>query len=294
MSLRGQAKKERVGQHTLPAAELDALAGQELVTERHLGSPRSVGELETACAMLTAIAVPHSLSPRSSTAAVHCSGAELDTRPLQFNWQFTDEPNEMSSAVCLSTNEPTSYTILQDMRGYDPGAAVTSLSTNEPRRPLNNEHITPENLAQPHYSTYDAESVSQCIDVTGRTIVDCAQQIFSMTATERMEGERSPQIAMKRCLCPGTPDPPTHLASATMHKKGLRAVARLNWGAPFAGADIIKRVGGITATNATVALDEWDASLREMSSQLSNLAKLRKFVRIDGARTKSGAPMAGD
>jgi len=160
-------------------------------------------------------------------------------------------------------------------------------------RPLNNEHITPENGVQPHYSSYDAESASQCIDVTGRTIIDCAQQIFSMTATERMEGERSPQIAMKRCLCPGTPDPPTHLASATMHKKGLRAVARLNWGAPFAGADIIKRVGGITATNATVALGEWDASLREMSSQLSNLAKLRKFVRIDGTRTKSGAPRAG-
>jgi hypothetical protein len=118
----GPLEKERVGQHTLPAAELDALAGQELVTERHLGSPRSVGELETACAMLTAITV-HSLSPRSSSAAVHCSGAELDTRPLQFNSQFTDEPNEMSSAVYLSTDEPTSYTILQDMRGYDPGAA---------------------------------------------------------------------------------------------------------------------------------------------------------------------------
>jgi hypothetical protein len=347
---------------------------------------------------------------------VHCSGAELDTRPLQFNWQFTDEPNEMSSAVCLSTNEPTSYTILQDMRGYDPGAAVTSLSTNEPRRPLNNEHITPENLAQPHYSTYDAESVSQCIDVTGRTIADCAQHIFSMSATERIEGEGSPQIAMKRCLCPGTPDPPTHLASATMHKKGRLhgtqaafspdwtpqhkglqlvcciaatygmgpvygwgassrevsgkfsnfmhlkqcdsftlvridgariksgapragagegeqmwciaatnatlalcewdtssrevsskfskvtdctksariAVARLNWVAPFAGADIIKRVGGITATNATVALGEWDASLREMSSQLPNLAKLRKVDHINGARIKSGAPIAGE
>jgi hypothetical protein len=341
---------------------------------------------------------------------VHCSGAELDTRPLQFNWQFTDEPNEMSSAVCLSTNEPTSYTILQDMRGYDPGTAVTGLSTNEPRRPLNNEHITPENGAQPHYSTYDAESASQCIDVTGRTIADCAQHIFSMSAMERIEGEGSPQIAMKRCLCPGTPDPPTHLASATMHKKGLLhgtqaafspdwtpqhkglqlvcciaatygmgpvygwgastrevsgkfskfmhlkqfdsitltrinsgaplegpdeygrvccidpadvaltlckwdkstrkvirkfskftdltkfariAVARLNWGAPLAGADNIKRMGCITATNATVALCEWDASLREISSKLPNLAELRKFVCIDGARINSGAPLAG-
>jgi hypothetical protein len=77
-------------------------------------------------------------------------------------------------------------------------------------------------------------------------------------------------------------------------KSARIAVARLNWVAPFAGADIIKRVGGITATNATVALGEWDASLRELSSQLPNLAKLRKVVRIDGARIKSGAPIAGE
>jgi hypothetical protein len=38
-------EQERVGQLTLSAAELDALAGQELVTERHLGSPRPVGNL---------------------------------------------------------------------------------------------------------------------------------------------------------------------------------------------------------------------------------------------------------
>jgi hypothetical protein len=278
-------------------------------------------------------------------------------------------------------------------------------------RPLNNEHITPENGAQPHYSSYDAESASQCIDVTGRTIADCAQQMFSMSATERIEGEWSPQIAMKRCLCPGTPDPPTQLASATMHKKGLLhgtqaafspdwtpqhkglqrvcctaatdgmgpvygwgasarevsgkfstlmhlkqgdsftltrinsgaplegpdecervccidaadvaltlcewdistrkgnskfskftdltkfthiAVARLNWGAPLAGADNIKRMGCISAPNATVALCECDVSLREMSSKLSNLEELRKFVRIDGAHINSGAPPAGE
>jgi hypothetical protein len=71
------------------------------------------------------------------------------------------------------------------------------------------------------------------------------------------------------------------------------AVARLNWGAPLAGADNIKRMGCITATNATVALCEWDASLKEMSSKLPNLAELRKFVCIDGARINSGAPLAG-
>jgi hypothetical protein len=71
------------------------------------------------------------------------------------------------------------------------------------------------------------------------------------------------------------------------------AVARLNWGASLAGADNIKRLGCITATHATIALCEWEASLREMSSKLSNLAKLRKFVRIDGARIYSGAPLAG-
>jgi hypothetical protein len=74
--------------------------------------------------MLAAIAAPHSLSPRGSTAAVHCPGAEIDTRPLQFNSQFTNEPIEMSSATCLSTNEPPSYTTFQDIRGHDPGAAA--------------------------------------------------------------------------------------------------------------------------------------------------------------------------
>jgi len=53
-------------------------------------------------------------------------------------------------------------------------------------------------------------------------------------------------------------------------------------------------VGCITATNATVALGEGDASSREMSSQLPNLAELRKIVRINGARIKSGAPIAGE
>ena len=53
-------------------------------------------------------------------------------------------------------------------------------------------------------------------------------------------------------------------------------------------------MGGITATNVTVALCEWEASSREMSSQLPNLAKLRKIVRINGARIKSGAPIAGE
>ena len=38
------------------------------------------------------------------------------------------------------------------------------------------------------------------------------------------------------------------------------AFARLNWGAPLAGADNIKWMGCITVTNATVALCEWDAS----------------------------------
>jgi hypothetical protein len=71
------------------------------------------------------------------------------------------------------------------------------------------------------------------------------------------------------------------------------AVARLNWGAPLAGTDNINRMGCITATNATVALCEWDASLREMSTQLSNLAEHRKFVRIDGAHINSGAPLTG-
>ena len=437
--------KERVGQQTPPAAQLVALAGRELAAVRHHGSPRFVGESGTKCAMLAAIAAPHSLGPRGSRAVVHFSGDESVTRPLQFDSQFTNEPLEMSSAECLSTNEPPSYTILLSGSAFGPASihlrvphtildishnvaemSNTAFSTNDVllsssttfayinptkpalMRPLNNEHITQENGAQPQYNSYDAESASQCIDVTGRTTADCAQHLFSMSATGRIEGEWSPQIAMKRCLCPGTPDPPTHLASATMHKKGLlhgtqvalapdwtpqlkglqlvcciaatygmgpvygwgasarevsgkfpnfmhlkqfdsialtrinsgaplegpdewvccidaadaavtrcewdkstrkvsskfskltdltkfarTAVVCLNWGAPLAGADNISRIGSTTATNATVARCEWDASFREMSSELSNVAELRKFFRIDGAHINSGAPLAG-
>jgi hypothetical protein len=76
-------------------------------------------------------------------------------------------------------------------------------------------------------------------------------------------------------------------------KSARSASSRLDWSAPLAGANNIKRVGCITATYAMVALCEWDTSLREMSSKLSNLAELRKFVRIDGSRINSGAPIAG-
>ena len=442
--------KERVGQQTPPAAQLVALAGRELAAVRHHGSPRFVGESGTKCAMLAAIAAPHSLGPRGSRAVVHFSGDESVTRPLQFDSQFTNESIEQSSAMCLSTNEPQSYTILLLGSAFGPASihlrvphtildishnvaemSNTAFSTNDAllsssttfayinptkpalMRPLNNEHITQENGAQPQYNSYDAESASQCIDVTGSTTADCAQHLFSMSATGRIEGEWSPQIAMKRCLCPGTPDPPTHLASVMMHKKGLlrgtqvafspdwtpqhkglqlvccigatygmvpvygwgtstrevsgkfsnfmhlkqfdsitltrinsgapldvtdecgrggrvccidpadvaltlcewdkstrkvsskfskftdltkfarTAVAGLNWGAPLAGADNIRWMGRITATNATVARCEWVASLREMSSKLSNLSELRTFARIDGAHINSGAPLAG-
>jgi hypothetical protein len=110
----GMGEKERVGQQTLSAAQLDAAADRELETVRHHGSPRSVGICGTECAMLGPIGPPHSLEPLSRPAVVHFSGAEIDTRPLMFDdTQFTDENDEKSSA--------------------------TGLSTNEPRRPLNNE-----------------------------------------------------------------------------------------------------------------------------------------------------------
>ena len=77
--------KERVGQQALPAAQLDATAGRGLVALRHHGSPRSVCISGTECAMLTAIAAPHSLEPLS-VVAVHFSGERLDTLPLQFDF----------------------------------------------------------------------------------------------------------------------------------------------------------------------------------------------------------------
>jgi hypothetical protein len=61
----------------------------------------------------------------------------------------------------------------------------------------NNEYITPGNGAQPHHGSYDTESASQYIDVTGRTIADCAQLIFTMSATERIEGAWGPHIEIR-------------------------------------------------------------------------------------------------
>ena len=81
--------------------------------------------------------------------------------------------------------------------------------------------------------------------------------------------------------------------STDLTKFARIASVRLNWGTPFAGTDNIKWMGCITATNATLVLCEWDASLREMSNKLSDLTELRTFVRIDGARINSGAPLAG-
>ena len=181
-------------------------------------------------------------------------------RYMQAIFRITDENDEMSSAACSTYNPlpsmhdhmdpflgsdfvPASihlrvpHTILDishnvaEMSNTAFSTTNTLLSTSTTfaysnpikpalMRPLKNEYITPENVAQPHHSSYDVESASQWIDVI-RTIPDCAQHIFTMCATERIEGEWGPQIAMKRCLCPGTPDPPTHLASATMHKHGL-------------------------------------------------------------------------
>ena len=115
--------KERVPQQALPVAQLDANVGRELEAVRHHGSPRSVGISGTECAMLAAIAAPHSLEPPSGLTVIHFSGERLDTRPLQFDSQFTKETTEMSSITCLSTNETPSHVILLDVhiRGYDPG-----------------------------------------------------------------------------------------------------------------------------------------------------------------------------
>jgi hypothetical protein len=224
---------------------------------RHRVPRRLMDATTPMCAALPPIGSPSRVAFLDCTAVLHVSGHTNETHPLQPT-QITDENDEMSIASCSTYNPPPSmYDLMDPFLGSDFGPVSihlrvphtildishnvaemsnTAFSTNDTllsssttfaygnpikparMRPLNNEHITPENGVQPHYSSYDAESASQCIDVTGRTIADCAQNIFSMSATERIEGEWRPQIVMKRCLCPGTPDPPTHLASATMHK----------------------------------------------------------------------------
>jgi hypothetical protein len=69
--------------------------------------------------------------------------------------------------------------------------------------------------------------------------------------------------------------------------------ARIKSGAPLAGAGEGEQMWCIAATNATLAMCEWDASSRKMSSRLSKLTDCTKFARIAVARLNWGAPSAG-
>ena len=309
-----------------------AAAGQG-TKARHRVPPRLMDVTSPMCAALPTSWGSKQGSVPGLLAVLHVSGHASETRPLQLT-QITDENDEMSSAACSTYNPPPSMHDLMDPflgSAFGPASihlrvphtildishnvaemSNTAFSTNVAllsssttfaysnpikhalMRPLNNEHITPENGAQPHYSSYDAESASQCIDVTGRTIADCAQQMFSMSATERIEGEWSPQIAMKRCLCPGTPDPPTHLASATMHKKGLlhgtQVALAPDWTPQLKGLQL---VCCIAATYGMGPVYGWGASAREVSGKFSNFMHLKQFDSIALTRINSGAPLEG-
>ncbi len=237
---------------------------------------------------------------------------------MQTIQQFTDEIDEMSSAA-FSTYNPIPLTDDHSMVSgpilcSDPapasihfrvshnilgisyniaGMSSTAFSTNNTLLPSSTTSVYNKPL---HHSSYDTESVSSWIDAAGCTIADRAPHIFTMSATERVEGKRGPEIAMKRCLRPGTPDPPIHLISATMRKKGLlhgtQVTFSIDWPPQHKGP---KLVCFIAATHGMVAVHGGGPSIREVISKFSRFTGSKQSDSITFDRNFFGAlPVVAD
>jgi hypothetical protein len=148
----------------------------------------------------------------------------------------------------------------------------------------NKEYFTPGNGA-------NKKSATLWIDTIGRTAANCAQNFFTVLGAERIEGKRHPEIAMKRCLCPGIPDPPIRLTSATTHRNGITCVS-INCGALLTVAGDLELMCCIVANHGMMAMYRSDESSREGESKLSTVTDLKQFTHIHCFSIKFGARLA--
>ena len=114
-----------------------------------------------------------------------------------------------------------------------PGKAANEIAAVTPGACLH--HITAGNETKLGCSCNNTGSASQWNDGATRTTTNGAQHIFIASGTERIEGKRRPAMAMKQCLRPGTPDPPTDLFLTSMHKHGMLHETLVAW---FAGCSL--------------------------------------------------------
>jgi hypothetical protein len=142
------------------------------------------------------------------------------------------------------------------------------------------------------------ESATQWIDTIGRTTANCAQNFFTVLGEERIQGKRHPEIAMKCCLCPGIPDPPIRLSSATTHRKdessheGGRMLSEAtdlkqfthihcfntNFGALFSLTGDLELGCCITVTHGMMAMCKIEGRSREGRSNLSKVTDQKVSV----------------
>jgi hypothetical protein len=248
-------------------------------------SPASNGSDEGSVSVVVSSASGHSANNFDGTSVSRsCATAPQDFRPRIGAHQPQDFPR-------LFQNEPQYNTSASGhLHDFDNSTIIAYSNCNPPifMSTSNKEYFTPGNGA-------NKESATQWIDTIGRTAANCAQNFFTVLGAERIEGKRHPEIAMKRCLCPGIPDPPIRLASATTHRNGINCVS-INCGALLAVTGDLELMCCIGANHGMMAMCRSDESSREGGSKLSEATDLKQFTHIHCFSTNFGAllALAGD
>jgi hypothetical protein len=248
-------------------------------------SPASNGSDEGSVSVVVSSASGHSANNFDGTSVSRsCATAPQDFRPRIGAHQPQDFPR-------LSQNEPQYNTSASGhLHDFDNSTIIAYSNSIPPifMSTSNKEYFTPGNGA-------NKESATQWIDTIGRTAANCAQNFFTVLGAERIEGKRHPEIAMKRCLCPGIPDPPIRLASATTHRNGINCVS-INCGALLAVTGDLELMCCIGANHGMMTMCRSDESSREGGSKLSEATDLKQFTHIHCFSTNFGAllALAGD
>ena len=249
---------------------LDAPRDEDGETSRDTATPSPADTTRRMCAALEARASPRTSVSRSCAAAPQDFRPTIGARqPQDFPRLIQNEPQYNTAAFGhqpqdfprLSQNEPQYNTAasghLHDLdnstiMAYSNSITPIFMSTS------NKEYFTPGNGA-------NKKSATLWIDTIGRTAANCAQNFFTVLGTDRIESKWHPGIAMKRCLCPGIPDPPTRLASATTHRNGITCVS-INCGALLTVAGDLELMCCIVANHGMMAMYRSDESSREGES----------------------------
>ncbi len=248
-------------------------------------SPESNGSDKGNVSMVVSSASGHSANNFDGTSVSrNCDTAPQDFRPRIGAHQPQDFPR-------ISQNEPQYNTSDSGhLHDFDNNTIIAYINSIPPifMSTSNKKYFTPGNGA-------NKESVAQWIDTIGSTAANCAQNFFTVLGAERIEGKRHPEIAMKRCLCPGIPDPPIRLTSVMMHRNDIICVS-INCGVLLPVTGDLELMCCIGANHGMMPMCRSDESSREEGIKLSETRDLKQFTQIHCFSTNFGAllALAGD